>query len=222
MNKKDLDRVDAINRVNNFGTENSADFPAGSRGAQLFAELTACLALINQHSINQSSAKGASRQEFVIKDTARQTLRRLLIDISRASKAVNYEIPGTADKFRLPVNHSNANLLIAARVFLEDALPIKAKLIEYELPADILDRLETAIEDFEASLSSTHRVRNKQVSATAEIRATLRRAAIAMRQLGVAVRNKYKNNAGMLAAWATASHIVRDNPKDSQPPQATP
>lgn len=221
MNKKDIDRVDALNRVNTFGTENSADFPANSRGSKLFAELAACLTLINQHYTNQTSARGSSRTGTINKGSAGENLRELLSDISRASKAVEYEIEGTADKFRMPINRTDAVLLNTARAFLSDAQPLKTKFIEYELPDDILDQLAEAIEDFEQALSSVSAIRGKRAASTAEIGITIPRAMIALRQLDVVVRNKYKNNVGQLAAWTTASHIMRSNVKNTKPAETT-
>lgn len=221
MKSRDSDRYNAFIAANQFGKENAADFPANSIGGSLFAEIAECITLLNRHGANQSSAMSSSKQNYVSKDTAREDLREELTDISRMARSMAYEIEGLDDKFRFPVNRNDRQLLTTARAFLADAAQYKTKFIDYGLPKDFLENLQSKIEDFEATLSTTSESRGMQVASTAEIGAIVRRGMIALRRLNPIVRQKYKNNTGKLAAWTTAKHVKRQAVNNSAPIENT-
>lgn len=149
MNSRDGERYNAFVTVNQFGKENAADFPAKSIGGRFFAEIAECIALLKQHGANQSSAMSSSKQHFGNKDTARENVREDLTEISRMARSMAYEIEGLDDKFRVPINRNDRQLLTDARAFLTDAAPYEAKFTEYGLPEDFLENLQTGIEEFE-------------------------------------------------------------------------
>lgn len=136
MNNRDGERYNTFITANQFGKENAADFPAGTVGGNLFAEIAECITLLNQHGANQSSAMSSSKQNFGNKDTARENVREELTDMARMARSMAYEIEGLDDKFRVPINRNDRQLLTVARAFLTDAEPYKAKFIEYGLPSD--------------------------------------------------------------------------------------
>lgn len=176
MNSRDGERYNTFITANQFGKENAADFPVSSIGGKLFAEIAECISLLNQHGANQSSAMSSSRQNYLNKDTARM------------ARSMAYEIEGLDDKFCVPVNRNDRQLLLAARAFLADAAQYEAKFIEDGLPTDFLENLQSGIEEFEETLSATSESRGMQVASTAEIGAITRRGMIALRRLNPIVR----------------------------------
>lgn len=188
MNSRDGERYNTFIAVNQFGKENAADFPVSSISGTLFAEIAECISLLNQHGANQSSAMSSSRQNYLNKDTARENMREDLTDIARMARSMAYEIEGLDDKFRVPVNRNDRQLLLAARAFLADAAQYEAKFIEDGLPTDFLENLQSGIEEFEETLSATSESRGMQVASTAEIGAITRRGMIALRRLNPIVR----------------------------------
>jgi hypothetical protein len=55
--------------------------------------------------------------------------------------------------------------LKAARSFLANATPLKADFVRRELPSDFLERLATAISNFEAVIDEGNRTKGAKVSA---------------------------------------------------------
>ncbi len=208
MNHNEIIRSDSFVRIDVFGDENAADFPAGSKGATLFALIKTITQNLNQKAADQSSAKGDSRLGFFSKGTARENVRALMMLISdTVTGGAAYVVPGLETKFRVPVNRNDNKLLAVARSFLTDAGLYKDLLIEWGLDADFLEQLTAAVRDFEQSLTTTHAAVGEKVKSTVEIGEEVREGMIIRRQLDVVVRNRYKNNPGKLAAWESARHI---------------
>lgn len=59
--------------------------------------------------------------------------------------------------------------LIAARAFLISATPLKNQFVEFGLPADFLEDLQTDITDFEQAVTEKNAATGEKISATASI-----------------------------------------------------
>jgi len=227
MNHHEIIRKDSFVRIDVFGEESRADFPAGSKGAELFARMKTIAQNLDREAANQTSARGDSRLGFFSKGTARENVRALMSQIANTvADGAAYEEPGLETKFRVPVNRSDNDLLAAARSFLEDAAPHEALLIEWGLDEDFLEELADSVSDFERSLTATGAAVGEQVGSTAEIGEKVREGMIVRRQLDTIVRNRYKNNVGKLAAWESAWNVAypkfRGNKSGGNPPENTP
>jgi len=64
------------------------------------------------------------------------------------------EVPSLEEKFRVPRNNNDQELLNAARAFLADATPLKTQFIAHEMPADFLDDLQADIDAMQAAINS--------------------------------------------------------------------
>jgi hypothetical protein len=213
-------RNDTFIRIKQFGLDNAADFPAGSVGAQQFTEITAVVALIAELAADQTQGKGDARFAFHGKGTARENLRETVSEIAEIARSMVYEFPGIDLKFRLGRNLTDAGLLAIANAFLEEAAQYKDDFIRYGLAATFIADLQAAIEAFQQSLGTPGTALDEQVEATTELGEAVRRGMIARRILDGVVKLKYKNNAGRLAAWTSASHIEKapEKQQDEPPP----
>jgi len=211
MNSAVTKRYDMLKRVRNFGEVRAAEFPDTTLGHELFGEVAAALKELDANASNQTSGANASVGGTKSKKTIRKELRAMVVAINRTAKALAYNTPGLADKFRMPRNGSDQTLLNAARAFAADAAPLKAAFIRHEMPAGFLEELQALIEAFESAINNQARAKGARVSATAGIETSLTRGIAAVRRLGAVIRNKYRDDAATLAAWATASHIERAN-----------
>jgi len=131
------------------------------------------------------------------------------------------EVPGIENKFRLPRDNNDQNLLNAARAAATDALPLRAQFIAHEMPADFLEDLAEDIADMEAAISTQSSGVGDHVAANAAIDDAITRGMDLLRKLDAIVRNKYANNPGVLAEWTTASHVERA-PKRAKPDASQP
>ena len=210
-------RNDTFIRIKQFGLDNAADFPVGGVGEQRFAEIAAVVDLIEQLAADQTQGRGDARFAFHSKGTARENLREAVSEIAEISRSMVYEFPGIDLKFRLPRNLTDAGLLAIANAFLEESGQYKADFIRYGLAETFIADLQAATAAFEQSLGTPGTALDEQVEATAELGEAVRRGMIARRILDGVVRLKYKNSAGKLAAWTSASHIEKSAEKPEEP-----
>lgn len=216
MDDRERRRKEMFVRVKVFMTDNSANFPAGSIGATKTTELSEVIDLLDELSGDQMSGFGEARFSFAGKNTARENLREDLSDIARTARSMNYQFPNIAEKFRMPRGNNDVQLLAAARAFLTEATPHKDDFIAYGMPADFLTDLQTDIEAFEAALGTTGSATDSHVEATAEIDEAIRRGMIVVRILNGVVKNVFRNDAGKLAAWTSASHIEKPPKRETE------
>ena len=217
MKSKERRRYDMFTRVGQFGTDNAADFPVGSVGAAQFAEVVAVINMLDQLTGNQSIGLNDARYSFAGKNTARENLREDLSDIAMTARSMVYQFPNIDEKFRLPRNKNDQQLLAAARAFLAEATAMKNDFIAYGMPSDFTDDLQADIETFENCFNMTGNAIDTHTEATAAIDGAVRRGMIAVRTLNGVIRNVYRNNPGKLAAWTSASHVERTAKKAPEP-----
>lgn len=210
-------RLEMFIRVREFGTAHAAQFPATSFAGEQFAALNSAISALETHASAQSSGQGGARQGAAGKAAARDELMRDLEAISRTARSMALTTPGLDDKFRIPHNKSNQDVLAAARAAAVDALPLKAEFIRRGMPADFLEDLAADITAMEQAISQKARGTESHVAATAAIDTEIERGMNAVRQLDPVVRNTFVSDPATLAAWLSASHVQR-TPRDVSTP----
>jgi hypothetical protein len=202
---------DAFHRIQGFGTKHGGAFAAGSRGATLFAAMFAVVTRMEAGGVQKLSGTAGYRGGTDAKQLAAELLREDLREIRKTAEAIAEaeDTPEFDDQFMLPRSSSLAVLLGTAKAFLQDAAPHEALFLAFELPADFLADLQAGIARLEAADDDQQDGLSDQVGGTAELSAqTVKRMKI-RKQLDAVVKNKFAGDAGILAEWATATHIVR-------------
>lgn len=220
MDDRESRRHQMFVRVRDFGTQHDSDFDANSIGAQLFATLGGIVTELDGHAAAQSSKGGSAKQGTTSRGLARQALRDDLEVINRTARAMAHDVPGILDKFRLPAPGNDQLLLNAARAMAADAIPFRAQFIAHEMSADFLEDLNEDIAALESAISEQSSGVGQRVAATAAIDTAIDDGVATVRRLDAVVKNKYANNAAVLAEWASASHTER-SPRRSSPPIST-
>ncbi|HJR05797.1 MAG TPA: hypothetical protein VJ842_00770 [Pyrinomonadaceae bacterium] len=226
---KDSERrsFEMLLRVRDFGSTHTDAFAEGSRGRELFAVVNQIVGQLETHGAAQSSNLSAGAQGTRGRAGARAELREDLEAISRTARAMSFDTPGIAERFRLPRgNRNDQQLLNTARAFATDAATFRAEFIRHELPADFLEDLNADIDDFEEAITAQNHSKEARVAATEAIDTAVDRGADAVRQLDAVVRNKFRDDPATLAAWTSASHVERaprrrqlDTPQPPPPPK---
>ncbi len=221
MNDYDRRRYEMLVRVKQFGIDNAADFPAPSVGATQFDNIAGLVDNIESISADQLGGFSEAAQQFDIKASIRETLRDLMSGVSRTSKSMEYAFPGIADLFAFQRNMPDADLLAKARSFIQDAAPIQADFVAYGMPASFLTDLSDAANEFDDIFNATASATADHVQATASLSDLVRQGMVGVRILDGIVKNVYNGNPGMIAAWASASHVEKA-PKKSSPTPTPP
>ena len=231
MNDKENRTYQKFVRVRDFGTAHATDFAPNSLGSQTFTALGAVITEIEGHSAGEASARGTARQGTETRSQGRAALHDALEAISRTARVMGDDVPGINEKFRVPRNASDQDLLNAARAFLADATPLKAQFIAHEMPADFLEDLQADIDAMLTAINSQSSGVGNHVAANAALDDAMDRGNDLCRKLDAIVRNRYANNPAVLAEWTSASHTERaprraaggggsSTPTPSAPPSA--
>ncbi len=139
----------------------------------------------------------------------RAEVRRQMKAIRDTSLSLESEHPGISKSFRMPPSNGDEALINSARAFVEAATPFKSEFIGREMPPTFLEDLTAAIERFEQSVSGYNVQRSNKSAATASLKNSLSQVKTLRRELDPIVRNKFRNDPAMLAAWESASHLER-------------
>lgn len=220
MNDQEIRGYRMFVRVQDFGVTNAAAFPASSLGEAKFAALNRIIEELDEHGAKETSGKSAAKTGTANKASARESLRSQMEAISRTARQIAANTPGMESSFRMPRTNGDQALLNSARAFLADATPLKAKFIEWEMPATFLEDLSATIDSFEQSINSTNQNKSKSVAASAAINEAIAKGKKIVRDLDPLVRNKFRNDPATLAAWESASHTERQ-PRRKKTPETT-
>jgi len=220
MNAKESRAYQKFVRVRDFGAAHAADFGPNTLGAQTFAILAGIITQIDGLGAAEASAHGGARQGTETRAHARVALREDLEAIARTARVMATEIPGLENKFRVPRNTNDTDLINAARAFKADAQPLSAEFIAHELPSDFLADLQGDIEAMDDAISNQATGVGNHVAASAALDDAFGRGLEVARKLNAIVRNKYANNPAVLAEWTSANHTERA-PRRSHAPVVT-
>lgn len=219
----DLERVitECLQRIHNFGLENSVVIAANALAAAAFAAIGDYVAELDEKGALRTSAGVTKLTQTGFRRMKRTELKGYLIRISNIARDNQKNNPDFINKFR--INHKNLNdilLLETARAFHADSLEVKNDFVAYGLPADFREHLQTLIDEFEEAIGEQDSANRARVGANATIDDIVENALTGRRTLTIIVPNLFADNPGKLADWATASHIEKlPKAKPANPPK---
>ena len=190
--------------------ENHPKIPPNARAAVLFAEVREAFLEIQAMGGTQDS----SRSQFLSGSDQRQqvanAIRLLMRQIARVAKVLKRsEYPGAREKLQVPRSNGYSALLTRAALYLETLPSIKSAFIERGMPADFDVRLRALIDDLKEATKRKQIALANQVGSTAGMRARLREAVQAVRELDVIMSLLLVDDPAMYAGWKSTSHIER-------------
>lgn len=106
--------------------------------------------------------------------------------------------------FRLALGGSHQAFLATARGMLEKAIAQKELLVKQGMPASLLEDLTAALGEFEKTLEASRASRREQLRASADLQAVAAEIAEQVRVLDGLVRYRFRDDAELLGAWASA------------------
>jgi hypothetical protein len=217
MNDNQGRRHQMFVRVREYFAQRDADYSETSAVRQLFTELGEVITDLDRFAADQAAGIGQARQGTQTRGEARRQLREDLEAINRAARAMDLQ-----SQFPLPERGNDITLLQSARAFAANALPLSARFIAHEMPDNFLANLNANIQALEAAIAAYGNAVGDHVEAGGTIDHLIDRGVEIVRKLKGIVLNKYENDPGALAEWASASHTERAPRRtvavDSTPP----
>jgi hypothetical protein len=210
MNDAQRRRLERLERAHSFGTAHAADFPPTSKGGQALARLGTLIQGVVALDARRTTHHTESRQATSSKRDRREGLRRQLAAISETARVIGLDDPELKDAFPRPrANLSDQAMLSVARSFAAAAEAHRARFVEYEMPADFIERLNASIEGFDEAAVRQTAGAGARVSASAGLEEALDRAEEELARLDAAVHNKFQADVAALTAWESARRLER-------------
>lgn len=204
-------------RVREFFVRHTADFSPTSIAHQLFTELAALITDLDGHATSQVASAGHAEHRTELRGNARRALREDIVALYRAARAMGLETD-----FPLPERGNDNVLLHFARASAVKALPLSARFIAYEMPADFLADLNADASALEAAIAAQGNAVAGRVNAGTAIDDTIDRGVEIVRKLKDIMRLKYADDPVALAEWTRASHVEKAPRRSAAPSPPTP
>lgn len=210
MNDRQRRRYERGSRVDAFMKANAADFPAGSKGAAAAVRLSDELAALAALDVAKAATASTRRQSSGGRRELRESLRAQVAAVCDTAEAIGREHAEVRGLFpRARADDSDQTLVAVARSHAETATPHRARFVEYEMPADFVERLKMDADALEAQMSRQTEGKGASVSTNASIETALGRVDDLAELLEVVARNKYRQAPAKLAAWESAHRLER-------------
>ena len=200
-------RRDMALRMKDFTTNNL--FPANSMGAQLAARLDTLLGELDQLVTTQSSSDGLARGSTDTVEAAREAVREDLEAYARTARAIDHQVPGFAERFRLPAGNNDQVFIDTGLAFAENAAPESARFIAFGTPADFIEDLQNDVAALRAAISARSNSVADRKASGALIENKLDEIMLVRREMDAYVRNAHRDDPRVLSEWTSAKHIQR-------------
>jgi hypothetical protein len=208
MNAIAIRKLDMMKRVKRFILENPIT-PEIPRLTAANTEVVNTITALETAAQNQVTGSGQSEGGVDLRVTKARELREYLKNVSRTARALEVDHPGISPIFRLPRSGSYPALIAKAQAVIAAATPLEAAFVDAGLPATFLTELQALLTAFEDATSQKHEGGITQVLGTAGLKAKANLGVKAATRLDAYVRNHFRNNPEMLAAWKHARRIEK-------------
>jgi hypothetical protein len=215
MNAKTTRKQDMLKRVNRFILENTIT-PAIPRLTAAATEVTNVITALETAAQNQVAGSGQSEGGVDVRVTTARDLRNYLKNVNRTARILETDHPGISPTFRLPASGSYPALIAKTQAIIAAATPLQAAFVDAGLPGTFLTELAALLTAFQNATNQKHDGGITQVLGTAGLEATASRGVKAARDCDACVRNHFRNNPEVLAAWAHARRIEKDPVRNSE------
>jgi hypothetical protein len=208
MNSNGTRKLDMLKRVNRFILDHPIT-PAIPRLTVAATEVTTVITALEAAAANQVTGSGQSEGGVDLRVTTARDLREYLKNVGRTARALEKDHPGISPMFRLPRSGSYPALLAKGQAIIDAATPLQAAFVDAGLPATFATELQALLTAFENATNQKHNGGITQVLGTAALKAKANLGVKAATDLDAYVRNHFRGNPEMLAAWAHARRIEK-------------
>jgi len=199
--------VEMSKRVQSF----SLAHPDPSQGfAAALARLQKTLAEVDVAAGRQRDGINAVRAATGNKRSGRRKiLRTQMALLARVAESAEVEVPGIAQKFRLPREAvPYLAFRTAARGMLAEAQAQKELLVRHGLLEAVLDAMSDNLNKFEEAVEQGTEGRRSHVGASAELDALADELTQICRLMDAINRSRFSENPESLAQWESASNVI--------------
>jgi len=190
-----------------FCAKHAVTIGGGDKFAALLSALQELNTEIKTNSVESVTGEANRGESVRDKQALVKELRQSISEFREFAPLVEGVAPEFAHQCILPKSRAYAALTSKARAVLDTVKPLETVLVEADLPADAVSRLEETLQQFEAAADTQSTSRSERIEANAEMKAKVSRARNLVRQLGAIVKLRLRGQPGLLEAWRSASRV---------------
>lgn len=209
MNDRTRRVLEMLNRVDQYGQTRTSVYPQTSRAGELFATVRTAITRIENRLLVQTASAQSAKQQTNTKADIHKQLIEMMEAISLTARVMARSVPGVEDKFRMPQKMTAQTVLVAARVFAQNAPAFKDEFIRREMPATFIEDLNLLLANYSTALNEHDKQRGARVAATEGTEVDTEEGLAAVRELDAIIRNKVRDDRAELAEWQSACHLER-------------
>jgi hypothetical protein len=208
MNANTTRKQDMLKRVKRFILENTIT-PEIPRLTAAATEVSNVITALETAAQNQVAGSGQSQGGVDLRAIKARELREYLKNVNRTARVLEKDHPGISPTFRLPASGSYPALIASAQAIIAAATPLQAAFVDAGLPGTFLTELQALLTAFQNATNQKHDGGITQVLGTAALNARANLGVQAARECDACLRNHFRNNPEMLAAWTHARRIEK-------------
>lgn len=219
MHRVGRSTLSSFQRVQEFLSQQpSSNVPEGL-GAQKM-ELENVIVQLTSESVDQDAGERFARAHVESERKLREALwKDHMLPISLVAREVS-GVSGMDRAFLMPKARSNQPMLAAAGAMALAAAREKDALLQHGLAPDFIERLTVAASALDGARIAKVESSRRRVTATATVKAQLKRGRKAVRLLDAILKPRLAGNPQLLAAWQSAKR-VRPTTAAALTPEAT-
>lgn len=209
MNRRVAKKLDMAMRVRDFSRANpSADVGYGLVVDRLEAAIGRMMALVGQQDGGYRGKRSSTERRLALRRRLHGGLLRHLVTIAHSAAA---EVPTLKEAYRLPpANATNTTYQVFARTMLEQGRAHQELLARHGLADTLLDDLEAAVNEFDATVTATNQGKQDHVLARAGLHSLAAEVTQLVEMLDGFNRYRLEREPGLLVAWESAKHVVAE------------
>ena len=209
MNVHEFRRYQMLHRVRRFADRCHGALAEIPLAGRMVAVIDDCVQAVECEATQHFGAVRHARERTIAKAAARAALLQQLRAIRRTARALAIDAKGLYAGFQLPREPHDLLLAAFARGVITRAAPLEQEFIAYAMPSTFLADLARTIEEFEAAIRDRQAATGAHISARVGLEQAVARGFTAVRRMDVIVANRFRDDAGVLAAWRSARRVER-------------
>ncbi|HET8836950.1 MAG TPA: hypothetical protein VFN08_19630 [Gemmatimonadales bacterium] len=209
MNRRVVKKLEMAQRVLDFSHAHpSADPRCRLVVDRLEGVIHRMLQLAAQQHGGYGSKKGSTLQRLALRRRLHGGLLRHLVTIAASAAA---EEPTLREKFRLPpANATHQTYQSFARTLLEQGRAHEELLAGHGLSERLLEDLEAAVREFDATVADTNNALEAHIAARAELAVLAAEVTQIVAMLDGINRYRLEGEPSLLVVWESVKHLVAD------------
>ena len=208
MNDRYRRIYEAAQRVLTYISANLAAFTDVPAVAEMKTEMADATATLENLGADKATKSGASKDMTLRRGDARDRLLDLMQNVTDMWKRIAPKTGGDVNKFRMP-RGGDQDILAVARSFAEQIVPLKAEFTNRAFPADFVESLQAAIDDFAEAVGGSETARRERVGTNAAFDEPIKTCKNLIDDFDPIVKMVFRDNPQKLAEWLVAAHVER-------------